>query len=383
MSQSVVDLADTLIVLTAILHAAQTDQWKVLFFGFPGAWLWPLWLIIMAVGLYLNVGTTDSKPWIEFLENRWILTFLSFIYLFRHVPALETVLNKLSPVMLMINLIALWIYFQNPELRAGGVGNAIMAFSHSMGLMFCLWFYLCLPMFKRKVEKKNIVHLLVLVTSGFLVLQTMTRGVWIGAGFGIVVASYFVSRQFFFKLIGLGLVSVCLLFILRPQYYDRIFSRTSEEKISNSERVALWRGNLRMIQDFPIWGVGFQQNKFHLRQYYDEMGYPPGQRISHAHNQYLQVWAGTGSLGFVLFLYFFVTLIGHSRRGMGPKRYSPRLEPHEAQQYLLRLGVMAALICFMVGAVTEANFNIAKNRILFLMVAALVVVLSPKTEPKT
>ncbi len=45
-----------------------------------------------------------------------------------------------------------------------------------------------------------------------------------------------------------------------------------------------------------------------------------------------------------------------------------------------QLGLLASLFCFWVGALTESNFNIAKNRYLFLMLAALAVVQAVKAS---
>lgn len=376
-SQSLVDLVDTLVILTALIHAASTYQWSVLSEGFKPAWLWPLWIAVIVIGLYLNVGTENSKAWVEFLEWRWVLTFLSFIYLFRHVPNLENQIPKISVTLLILNVLAVYLYFQSPQARAGGVGNAIMAFSHSMGVMFCLWFYQALFILQKrftgpkeltkKLMATEMVHVAVLLTAGFLILQTMTRGVWIGVGVGILLTSFFVSKKYFLGLVISGLLAIGLLYVVQPKYIDRILSRGASDQQSNSERIALWRGNWRIIQDNPVWGVGFQQNKHHLRKYYDEMGYPAEQRISHAHNQYLQIWAGTGTVGLLFFLFFCGRILQDSRRA------AQSLSP-------LSLGAMAALVCFMVGALTEANFNIAKNRMLFLMVAALVVVLSRESQ---
>ncbi len=365
-SQSLVDLVDFLVVITALTVAAKNKELTQLFKIFAPAKLWPVWIFIIAVGLTINVGLSNAKPWLEALEFRWILTFLSLIYLTNIFVKSEEgtrqkILNVLSPLVLLMNLAAVVIYFSKSELRAGGIMNSVMPFSHNLGMLLCFYLFISLKTDFKNLRKLDYVHLSIVVSGAFLLLVTLTRGVWVGAAGGILLSAFLVNKKLFAKVfVGLILVSTIVL-ATQPKIYDRFFGKTESEAASNSERIALWKGNLRIIQDYPVLGVGYQQNKTHLRKYYDEFGYPPGQRISHAHNQYLQNWGGTGTLGLLCYLAFLFFLLK-------PMFQSLKLQTGFDKYF--QLGLIAAVVCFLIGGLTEANFNIAKNRILFLLIAA-------------
>lgn len=367
-SQSLVDFVDICFIVTALLAAIKNKDLQGYFQSFKPALIWIIWILIVMVGLAINVGLTNAKPWIEALEFRWILTFLSMIYLTRiffksEENAQEKILLFLSPIALCMNVAAISIYYVKSEIRAGGILNAVMSFSHNLAMLFCFFFFsLILIGSSHKINKKmNLIQLSIVISSGALLVATLTRGAWIGSVVGILIGSILIDKKFFLKvLMGVIVISTVLL-TTQPKINNRFFGKTFSEVGSNNERIALWKGNFRIIQDNPIWGVGYQQNKHHLRKYYDEFGYPPEQRISHAHNQYLQYWGGTGALGLMCFLGFLFFLIW-------PVVKSIHQLP-DPQKYF-QLGLLAAIICFLVGGLTEANFNIAKNRMLFLLIAA-------------
>lgn len=365
-SQSLVDFVDVSVVLTALIVAYKNKEFSEFIKKFEPAILWVIWIFVLVMGLFINVGFSNSNAWNEALEFRWILTFLSLIYLSHKFfnfnnNQQRTILSFLSPIVLCMNIAAIVIYLIKSEGRAGGMMNSIMPFSHNLGMLFCFYFFLVLNTHFKSLKKLDYVHLLIVLTAGFLLVVTLTRGVWIGSAVGILFSAFIINRKVFTKVfLGLVVISVVVL-ATQPKIYNRFFGKTESEATSNSERMALWKGNFRIIQDYPIWGVGYQQNKHHLRKYYDEFGFPPGQRISHAHNQYLQNWGGTGTLGLICYLAFLFFLLK-------PVIQSTSKLP-DADKYF-QLGLLAALVCFLIGGLTEANFNIAKNRMLFLLIAA-------------
>lgn len=365
-SQSLVDLVDFLVVTTALTVAAKNKELDQLFKNFVPAKLWILWVFVLIVGLVTNVGFSNFNAWNEALEFRWILTFLSLIYLTQVFYKSDEndqrkILLYLSPIILCMNVAAIVMYFVKSEARAAGMMNAIMPFSHNLGMLFCFYFFLSLRSQFKNLVKLDFLHFLIVLAGGFLLVATLTRGVWIGSAAGILFCAFILNRKLFAKVfLGLVLISAVIL-ATQPKIYDRFFGKTKNEMTSNSERIALWKGNFRIIQDNPVWGVGYQQNRHHLRKYYDEFGYPPGQRISHAHNQYLQNWGGTGTLGLICYLAFLFFLL---------KPVIGSIKDLPTNQKYFQLGLLAALVCFLVGGLTEANFNIAKNRMLFLLIAA-------------
>lgn len=359
-SQSLIDLSDILITLSALYFAYKNQELKKLFTQFKPAILWPIWLTIVITGIVINFSITNFVVWNESLEFRWMLSFLAIVYINTKVANAEASIKIISWILLILNLISFVLFYNDINWRAGGVLNQIMAFSHNIAPVFCLFLVFLLAQWKFMDRNLKILVGAVAITSGLLTLLTFTRGVWVGSFIGILIAIFIWNKKVFLSTLISAFILAGTLVTFHEGIRNRVFSQTSNETDSNNQRLALWRGNWRIIQDHPWFGVGFGQNKYHLRKYYDEMGYPPGQRESHAHNQYLQMWAGTGTFGLICFLFFFYlilqkTLIGYSHLKGFDKN--------------LQLGLFAALMCYMIGAATESNFNIAKNRFFFLVLA--------------
>lgn len=363
-SQSLVDLADTMFVIGALTLAFKQKQLKDYFQGFKPAWLWIVWLAVLIVGLILNADLKSSETWVDFLEFRWVLSFLAVIYLTVQIKDTQKIIRLWLWLTVVLNVVALLMYTQDPHWRAGGILKQVMSFSHNIAPAWSLFAIYLLQIWKETDQKTKILIGMVAFTSGLLTLLTFTRGVWIGSFVGILVALFLWNRKVFARSVVAALVLGAVLVGTNQRIRDRVLGGTMNETQSNDERIALWKGNWRIIQDYPIFGVGIGQNKLYLRKYYDEFGYPAEQRISHAHNQYLQMWAGTGTIGFILFLAFNFIILRESYRGYKASTSIERM---------LQLGLIAALICFQIGALTESNFNIAKNRHFFLVLAGIAI----------
>lgn len=363
-SQTLVDLADALFVISALMLSFKCKEFKEFIKGFKPAWFWVVWLIVLLVGILINTQGNSSKAWQDFFEFRWILTLLAVIYLTTKLPNTEKLLYVWTALTILLNIASLILFIQSEDPRAAGVLKQVMSFSHNIAPAFCLFSVFIISQWNALSNKHKALVLAAALTSGLLTLLTFTRGVWIGSTIGLLVAFYLWNRKAFFKIAAVFICSCVLLIATNQKIQNRIFGRTESESQSNNERLALWKGNWRIIQDYPIFGVGIGQNKFHLRKYYDEFGYPPEQRISHAHNQYLQIWAGTGTVGLVIFLAFMFMILKETYKGI---RNTSGFEQS------FQLGLLAALLCFQVGGLTESNFNIAKNRHFFLVLAGVAI----------
>lgn len=364
-SQTLTDIFDAILIFTALFMAFKKNDVKVFFTNFKPAWLWPLWLGIILVGLLLNADLKISGTWRNFLEFRWILTFLSWIYIFQNAKDHKKIVQTLALLTVIMNMGSLIVWLDDTEERAGGLLWSVMAFAHNLAPVLCFYFIFLVTNWKKFITQEKILYTAVVITSLFLVISTFTRGVWVGSVVALLFTAFLWNRKVFAAVMG-GLIIVFLIGITTSERFsNRVFTKTNNETRSNQERTALWRGNWEMIKEYPIFGVGLGMNKSHLRKYYDVFGYPENQRQSHAHNQYLQYWAGTGTLGFLCYLIFLFVILKYSFNGF--KNSKDQYQSH------LQLALLAALICFLVGSLTESNFNIAKNRFLFLLLAGMAV----------
>jgi O-antigen ligase len=103
--------------------------------------------------------------------------------------------------------------------------------------------------------------------------------------------------------LGLGLAAVALASILLPStvqvggYEDRVQELLAQ---GDNVRLVLWDIAWKLVQEAPFIGHGYYN--FHYFQLRDSYGALVGNQTRYAHNDYLQIWAETGSIGLLLFL---------------------------------------------------------------------------------
>ena len=102
--------------------------------------------------------------------------------------------------------------------------------------------------------------------------------------------------------------------------------------------------------------MGYGENIAALPEYYKKLGAPADMLVSHAHNQYLHMLAGTGVIGLIIYLvivlYFLILAL----------RVWYRLSSRETYHQGLALGLVGAQVAFLVGGFTEANLEHSKMK---------------------
>jgi probable O-glycosylation ligase (exosortase A-associated) len=110
-------------------------------------------------------------------------------------------------------------------------------------------------------------------------------------------------------LAGLFLVGVLGIAVAPKEYKDRIasmFVKAEEQDDSVKGRFTSWKVATTMIKRNPIWGIGFENMVFEYNNYtdgiYNEQG-TTEQFARVAHNSYFQIWAESGTIAYVLFMF--------------------------------------------------------------------------------
>ncbi len=110
------------------------------------------------------------------------------------------------------------------------------------------------------------------------------------------------------RLIGviLGLIAVAIVVAAAPEEYKNRLStiQTYQEDGSAMGRIRAWKVALRMIDDRPIFGVGFRRFAQNHLDYEPNptLGEQSGETALVAHNSYLQIWAEGGTPAFLIYL---------------------------------------------------------------------------------
>jgi putative inorganic carbon (hco3(-)) transporter len=135
----------------------------------------------------------------------------------------------------------------------------------------------------------------------------------------------------------------------------------SQGDLSANERVGVWKSALRMVRDHPVAGMGWGTFRSAYPSYRQPNLY---YGFVFAHNDYLQIAAGMGVVGLLLFLGF-VGLV--FREGIRV------IESGERDPLALAMpGVLAAMFAVLVHELVDFNLMVPSHAILFFVLAGLV-----------
>ena len=388
-SQSAVDFFSVLLCgqwLWLVYSERKAGNGRPLLRAFGLEKVWLAWVFIVLVGFLLNL----HRPLYmleRILEFRWIFVLYVLIEVFDYVKPDKRAINFMVWFLGLISAANIGIFFADfPSLgwlrygsepggfvRAGGFFGDPMTFAHS----FVLLLLLCCGLVFWSHERFSRSQLLAMsISCGLGVVSiylTFTRGVWVG----------FLAGLAFFKFLTRPVLALIVSFVLGLgswYIYQSLsegsaihwrVSRTFKEIDGKSERKVIWRTHYEIFKDFPIFGAGYGQNSHLVPSYYERDGVPTGTLVSHAHNQYLHLAAGTGLLGLCCYLFiwyfFFRNLIRLWRR-----------RDLDLWDRGLVAGLLMGQIAFCVGGLTEANFEHSKVRFMVMLMWAFGIYLANK-----
>ncbi|MBI3800861.1 MAG: O-antigen ligase family protein [Deltaproteobacteria bacterium] len=219
----------------------------------------------------------------------------------------------------------------------------------------------------------------VVLTLTLAILLSLSRGGWIGTVVGMSILFWvspssplerspgvgcqpkrLIAR---FALPGCFLLLALALFFLGPAGRSQVdvrLEQTVTEDQGLEGRAAVWPSFLGMVRDFPLLGVGlgaWPELWPHYRQ-------PPWSRgwYSEAHNDYVQVFAETGVLGFALLLWFF---------WQGGRRLYDGLWQASPGTFPVLAALLAALGTMAFHEFVDFNLQIPANAFLFTLLFGL------------
>jgi O-antigen ligase len=168
--------------------------------------------------------------------------------------------------------------------------------------------YLC----KAKIQK--IVVILGIMLTFYVLVLTKSRGAWFALIIGLAIYYWPISiiawkriKNIFFRIIIILLV-IGMLFLI-------LFSLYSINKSSILGRIFIWKVTMQIVNEHPIFGVGYGNFSVKYLDYQSKFFENPDNSIyldhaanvKQAHNEYLHVLAETGFVGLVLFILILVT----------------------------------------------------------------------------
>jgi O-antigen ligase len=127
-----------------------------------------------------------------------------------------------------------------------------------------------------------------------------------------------------------------------------------------ASRVTIAKDSLRMVRDRPIVGWGLGLFPIVYPQY---RSFSTDLLVNQAHNDYLQAFVETGSLGFACVLWFIVDLY---RSGIQNLRAHPRIATAPA------LGPLIGCTGILVHSFSDFNLHVPANAALFFVLCGMV-----------
>ena len=247
------------------------------------------------------------------------------------------------------------------NLRAPGFFGNPMTF----GGYLCVYLPLILVCFLDKsilVKNRVVAGLLLLLGFAALIING-TRGAW------VALAPVFIVLMLYYGLQNKRLLAICLAFLVvaggvlstSKNFTYKLNTTIKRNDASTRERYAIWEGAYNMFKDHPILGVGLGQYKDNYQKKYI-LKKARERRLTHAHNNIMQMLAENGLVGCVGFLTLVFYIFGSNVRDFIKKRC-----PYS-------LIIASSTFALFVQGLTEYNFgNSAVMKSYWLLLGCMLV----------
>ena len=184
---------------------------------------------------------------------------------------------------------------------------------------------------------------------------TLTRSAWVGTCVGL---SLLLVLKDFRLLAALPVLAALFFGLAPPQVTDRLYSTFDLQDPTNRDRLAMARTGVRMIQDYPLTGVGPNM----VQEVYVDYRDANAVQITnpHLHNVPMQIAAERGLPALALWLWFVLSVVVSSFRRLQTTTYKS-----------LPAGGLAALAAMLAAGLFEYNFGDSEFLMMLLVIITL------------
>src|SRR5487761_196910 len=214
-------------------------------------------------------------------------------------------------------------------------------------------------------EKTALVGLFTAVPIAALVLSG-SRGGIVGLGFAVMVLAFItqcrgVRMRRFFAFASLLILAGASMLWLGANATIQRFEKLTTSNISRDQRLSMDRDTWRVFAGHPWAGTGLGTLETVFSQY--ESVYD-ARSVDHAHNDYVELLAETGTIGGILGLAFVALLL---RQGITHLRLC-----EDPFNRAFHAGALAACCALLMHSFVDFNLHVPANALAFLLLAALV-----------
>jgi O-antigen ligase len=138
-----------------------------------------------------------------------------------------------------------------------------------------------------------------------------TRGTLIAQIFGFIIFFIFSPSRDRKQGIPMTLIYFILIFFVDPDIFVRTNTLIQAKDLASMDiRTVIWSTSFRILLDHPLAGIGFGN----FNQFYEHYLKIPSQVFGHAHNDFLNVAVNAGIIGFIPFVWLWITIWRNLKR---------------------------------------------------------------------
>lgn len=281
----------------------------------------------------------------------------------RDLKAQNLIVTLWIIVTIGVSIYGVWQYIQKTRVIAT-LGNENFLGSH-LGISIPVGLgYFARYKKNRRILIPGLVVLLLFFTTLYL---THSRGAWLGTIGGLCS----------FAIIGWGpkgkraIIAVVMIVCITALTLAPWAIRFIATQFQGDVRPPIWESSIYMISEKPIlgWGKGAYfifYPKFRIQDYW--LTKSPTDLTTHAHNEFLQIWAETGLIGLIIFLIFIFTVLR-----IGVRRVDEIKGPHR----FILLGLISGIIGLFLHNLVCNNLQMPSSAIFLWFTLGMVIAHSP------
>lgn len=290
--------------------------WSLIFRD-PNLYIWSSFPVVQVASLTVNILLPLTLLFVanQITEVKWL----------KYLTAIMIVFGAVTPLLYFVNHQLLDFFFYRGTRGLFSMWAAALAYA--------------LALFLRELKPWQRALLLLLVAlllyRYFVEGRSWVSG-WLPMGVALLTLTWMRSRKLFVVLTVVGLIYVALNF----DYYYQNIVVAEEEGGSGTGRVELWMTNLSHVANHPLFGMGPAGYAIYNMTYHR-------QDARSTHNNYFDILAQTGVIGFTVFIWLIVRLAQVGRRSL--RRRRGRGDFEEAYAAATLSGVAGAVVGMMLG----------------------------------
>src|SRR5690554_48755 len=346
-------------------------------------WCFPFFILFIAYfySSYFSLNLAEANFWVG--KTAVYFSLFSVLLLLRFNALLNTKIIAKAILISVILGLLLFVFEANEKqlLKTTTlIDKNLYALSSPFGHknLYASYLVVCLPFMGYLIlsskKRMQVISTLVLLIGLGIIMVLQSKAAILGIIIGcalllpIILLIFKRKNKNIFRLLMIGgtliiISSLTVIFIFQD-HFSLLFQTASVK-----ERVLVWENTVKMIQEFPLTGVGggnwqllfpkYGLNSFHLINEKIHLGYQTFQR---PHNDFLWVFAEAGILGLIAFVSIFATgFLGVYQSFNQSNDFRSKIIP-----LLFGLGIVAYLV------ISIFDFPLKRSEHVFLFILLIV-----------